>query len=64
MSVAIPSIWCSDSHLVHMGQKCTTNGSHKTLISKAFYFRSSSYVAVNFVFLKPTNKAFTDVPEL
>ena len=30
---------------------------HKTLISKAYYFRSSSKVAVNFVFLKLTNKA-------
>ena len=35
--------------------------SHKTLISKAFYFRSCSTVALNFVFLKPTNKDFTYV---
>ena len=34
---------------------------HKTVISKAFYFRSCSEVAVNFVFLKLTNKHFTNV---
>ena len=31
----------------------------QTLNSKAFYFRSCSLVAVNFVFLKTTNKNFT-----
>ena len=40
------------------GMPRNVNLQHKNLILK-FYFRSSSKVAVNFVFLKPTNKAFT-----
>jgi len=45
------------SHKEFKGFLLQANLQHKTLISKAFYFRYSSSVAVNFVFLKPTNKA-------
>ena len=44
-------------HSVH----CEKHLQHKILISKAFYFRSCSKVAVNFCFPKATNKHFTYV---
>ena len=44
-------------HSVH----CEKHLHHKILISKAFYFRSCSKVAVNFCFPKATNKHFTYV---